>query len=58
MSAVTQDVRVGTRPASLARRRRIKDRAFTYALWACGFLAMLPLLFIVAYREGNRDTRD
>lgn len=49
MSAVTGDLRVGFRPASLARRRRLKDRAFTYALWACGVLAMLPLLFIVGY---------
>ncbi|HMC37973.1 MAG TPA: phosphate ABC transporter permease PstA [Actinomycetota bacterium] len=33
----------------LSRRRRVKDRAFTAALWACGFLAMLPLLFIAGY---------
>jgi phosphate transport system permease protein len=29
--------------------RRIKDRAFTIALWMAGGLAMLPLLFISAY---------
>jgi phosphate transport system permease protein len=30
-------------------RRRAKDRAFKVTLWACGVLAVLPLLFIVAY---------
>jgi phosphate transport system permease protein len=29
--------------------RRAKNRAFTAALWACGFLAVLPLVFIAAY---------
>ncbi len=29
--------------------RRAKDRAFTVALWACGLLAILPLVFIVSY---------
>ena len=33
----------------VARSRRAKDRAFTVFMWACGTLAMLPLLFIVAY---------
>ena len=33
----------------VARSRRAKDRAFTMFMWACGTLAMLPLLFIVAY---------
>jgi phosphate transport system permease protein len=35
--------------APLSRRRRMKDRAFTGALWACGILAILPLVFIVGY---------
>ena len=34
---------------SLSPRRRAKDRAFTIFLWSCGFLAMLPLLFITAF---------
>jgi len=29
--------------------RKVKDRAFTAALWICGGLAMLPLLFIAGY---------
>jgi len=29
--------------------RKVKDRAFTAALWVCGGLAMLPLLFIATY---------
>jgi phosphate transport system permease protein len=33
----------------LSRRRRVKDRTFTIAMWACGALAMLPLLFIAGY---------
>jgi phosphate transport system permease protein len=39
--------------STLATRRRIKDRAFTVALWACGVLAVLPLLFIAAYVLGK-----
>src|SRR5919198_182182 len=35
--------------AGLSRARRTKDRAFTAALWTCGVLAMLPLLFIAGY---------
>src|ERR687887_471080 len=35
--------------AGLSRARRTKDRAFTAALWTCGTLAMLPLLFIAGY---------
>jgi phosphate transport system permease protein len=34
---------------SLSRSRRAKDRAFRIFLWACGILAMLPLLFIVSF---------
>jgi phosphate transport system permease protein len=34
---------------TLSAKRRSKDRAFTLFLWSCGFLAMLPLLFISAY---------
>jgi phosphate transport system permease protein len=37
----------------LSRSRRAKDRAFTAFMWACGALAMLPLLFIVAYVVGK-----
>jgi phosphate transport system permease protein len=33
--------------------RRVKDRAFTVFLWTCGFLAMLPLLFIASYVVGK-----
>jgi phosphate transport system permease protein len=33
----------------LSRARRTKDRVFTGAMWVCGFLAMLPLLFIAGY---------
>ena len=33
--------------------RRFKDRAFTVFLWTCGFLAMLPLLFIASYVVGK-----
>ena len=45
---------VAVEPAPLIARRvsvgrRAKDRAFTVALWACGFLAILPLVFIVSY---------
>jgi len=29
--------------------RRAKDRAFTVILWACGILALMPLLFIVGF---------
>jgi phosphate transport system permease protein len=36
-------------PVSVSRRRRLKDKALTVFLWASGFLACLPLLFIVAY---------
>ena len=34
---------------SMSRSRRVKDRAFRASLWACGFLALLPLAFIVYY---------
>jgi phosphate transport system permease protein len=38
---------------SLSRGRRAKDRAFTLFLWTCGFLAMLPLIFITAFVVGK-----
>ena len=38
---------------SLSARRRAKDRAFTIFLWSCGFLAMLPLVFITAFVVGK-----
>ena len=33
----------------ISGRRKAKDRTFTLFLWACGVLAMLPLVFIAAY---------
>ena len=50
MSA-TAAVRTGAGPGSVrrGRSRRLKDRAFTSFLWACGALALLPLVFITAY---------
>ena len=33
----------------LSRRRMVKDRAFTIAMWGAGILAMLPLLFIAGF---------
>ena len=33
----------------LSASRRLKNRAFTTFIWGCGFLAMLPLLFISFY---------
>jgi phosphate transport system permease protein len=38
---------------SLSAGRRAKDRAFTLFLWTCGFLAMLPLIFITAFVVGK-----
>jgi phosphate transport system permease protein len=38
---------------SLSAGRRAKDRAFTLFLWTCGFLAMLPLVFITAFVVGK-----
>lgn len=38
---------------SVSRGRRAKDRAFTIFLWSCGFLAMLPLVFITAFVVGK-----
>jgi phosphate transport system permease protein len=35
--------------STLTASRRVKDRVFTAGLWACGVLAVLPLLFIAAY---------
>jgi phosphate transport system permease protein len=49
MSAATATVASGGLAGRLSKPRRVKDRAFTFFLWACGVLAMLPLLFIVAY---------
>jgi phosphate transport system permease protein len=34
---------------TLTGRRKMKDRAFTGVLWACGVLAVMPLLFIAGY---------
>jgi phosphate transport system permease protein len=38
-----------SRSTMVSRGRRAKDRAFTGFLWACGVLALLPLVFITAY---------
>jgi phosphate transport system permease protein len=46
-------VAAGLPTRSLSARRRAKDRAFTIFLWSCGFLAMLPLLFITAFVVGK-----
>jgi phosphate transport system permease protein len=43
---------LGTR-STLTASRRVKDRVFTGGLWACGVLAVLPLLFIAAYVVGK-----
>ncbi len=37
----------------LSAARRRKDRAFTVAMWSCGVLALLPLVFIVSYVIGK-----
>ena len=49
MSAVAVRPAAGPLMSHVSRSRRVKDRAFTAALWICGGLAMLPLLFISAY---------
>jgi phosphate transport system permease protein len=49
VSAVAGTVRSSEITTRLARSRRAKDRAFSVFLWACGGLAMLPLLFITGY---------
>src|SRR5436189_178599 len=50
-SATTMQAGIGAGPRSAggARSRRLKSRAFTGFLWACGVLALLPLVFIVGY---------
>ncbi len=50
-AATTIEAGPGPRPRSavVARSRRLKNRAFTGFLWACGVLALLPLVFIVGY---------
>lgn len=47
MGTVTVGTRAAAHRTSLARK--VKNGAFTAALWATGILALLPLLFIVAY---------
>jgi len=34
---------------TVSRARRVKNRLFTFALYVCGFLALLPLFFIVLF---------
>jgi phosphate transport system permease protein len=36
-------------PTAVARRRMLKDRAFTVFLWSCGAIALLPLIVISIY---------
>jgi phosphate transport system permease protein len=38
-----------SRSRGVSRSRRVKNRAFTFFLGACGVLALLPLAFITAY---------
>jgi phosphate transport system permease protein len=47
MSATTASLPFGG--SAVSRSRRTKDRVFRIFLWACGILAMLPLLFIVSF---------
>src|SRR5207244_8167749 len=42
-------VAAGIPVRSISRVRKAKDRTFTIALWVCGGLALLPLLFIATY---------
>ncbi len=49
MTAIDTALPIRIESGRVARSRRAKDRAFTVFMWACGTLAMLPLLFIVAY---------
>src|SRR2546426_10657920 len=49
MSTPASLLRTTALSTQLSGRRRAKDRAFTTFLWACGVLAMLPLLFITGY---------
>jgi phosphate transport system permease protein len=53
MSVSATAVSIGVPRRGVSRSRRAKDRAFTYFMWACGALAMLPLLFIAAYVVGK-----
>jgi len=47
--AATGDVLLARRSTAVTRSRRLKNRLFTGLLWACGFLALLPLAFIIWY---------
>jgi phosphate transport system permease protein len=49
MSATAGSSLLSSPTLGVSRSRRVKNRAFTAFLWACGILAMLPLLFIVTY---------
>jgi len=49
VSASAAGLRRTAASVHLSTRRKAKDRAFTIFLWACGVLAMLPLLFITGY---------
>jgi phosphate transport system permease protein len=50
MSAATAGgIGVTVSRGAVASSRRIKDRVFTFVLWTCGGLAMLPLVFIAGY---------
>ncbi len=36
-------------PRTVSRSRRVRDRAFTVAVWTCGLIALLPLVLICFY---------
>ncbi|MFB3739137.1 MAG: phosphate ABC transporter permease PstA [Candidatus Velamenicoccus archaeovorus] len=40
---------LGRLPRTVSRSRRVRDRAFTAALWLSAGIALLPLILIVAY---------
>ncbi len=41
------------RSPGVSRARRIRDRAFTAGVWACGAIALLPLMLIFAFVIGK-----
>jgi phosphate transport system permease protein len=46
MSASTADLQRRAPARRLSTGRRVKDRSFTIFMWACGILAMIPLMYI------------
>jgi phosphate transport system permease protein len=49
MKAPTTSTGSASSSLGVSRTRKARDRAFTIFLWSCGFLALLPLVFIVSY---------